>query len=381
MEQKSLLQTLSTIIQELRNSGKWGTAHVYRSASNAFVRFTAGKDLPLREITPALLKEFEVYLRGRRCSWNTVSTYMKALRSAYNKAVDEGYAAPAPRLFRHVYTGVASERKRALEAPDIGSLLNEEQPATPALPPDLAHTLKMLQLMFLLRGIPFVDLVYLRKSDLRDNILRYRRRKTGRQLTVTLTPEALRLLDTVADCNACSPYLLPYITAPEGSEAAYREYQRALRHFNRQLAELRQALGGTVPVTYVGDDGLLLRDSSRHHFGSHGPLLHRSDGDLSQTFPRRPDRRRQSGDHLLRQTRGPQKSLPVREAAPAPIPNGRPFPCRPRRTLRPSRKMYSGRGGCFSHTDFPGNTSQKNLSDRTFLTAAVTYKITEKQGE
>ncbi len=249
MEQKSLLQTLSTIIQELRNSGKWGTAHVYRSASSAFVRFTAGKDLPLREITPALLKEFEVYLRGRRCSWNTVSTYMKALRSAYNKAVDEGYAAPAPRLFRHVYTGVASERKRALEAPDIGSLLNEEQPATPALPPDLAHTLKMLQLMFLLRGIPFVDLVYLRKSDLRDNILRYRRRKTGRQLTVTLTPEALRLLDTVADCNACSPYLLPYITAPEGSEAAYREYQRALRHFNRQLAELRQALGGTVPVT------------------------------------------------------------------------------------------------------------------------------------
>jgi hypothetical protein len=38
--------------------------------------------------------------------------------------------------------------------------------------------------MFSLRGMPFVDLAYLRKSDLRDNVITYRRRKTGQQLFI-----------------------------------------------------------------------------------------------------------------------------------------------------------------------------------------------------
>ena len=63
----------------------------------------------------------------------------------------------------------------------------------------MERTLAILQLMFILRGIPFVDLAYLRKSDIQGNILRYRRRKTGRRLTVILTPEALKLIDTLSD--------------------------------------------------------------------------------------------------------------------------------------------------------------------------------------
>ena len=38
--------------------------------------------------------------------------------------------------------------------------------------------------MFMLRGIPFVDLAYLKKRDIEGNVLTYRRRKTGRMLTV-----------------------------------------------------------------------------------------------------------------------------------------------------------------------------------------------------
>lgn len=103
--------------------------------------------------------------------------------------------------------------------------------------------------MFILRGIPFVDLAYLRKSDIQGNILRYRRRKTGRRLTVILTPEALKLIDTLSDKREESPYLLPFLTSPEGSEEAYREYQRALRSFNRQLAALGERFGGSTPIS------------------------------------------------------------------------------------------------------------------------------------
>ena len=97
--------------------------------------------------------------------------------------------------------------------------------------------------MFMLRGIPFVDLAYLHKRDLQGNTLSYRRRKTGRALTVSLTPEAMQMVRMIANKDKDSPYLFPILQSEEGTEAAYREYQSALRAFNQRLAVLRQCLG------------------------------------------------------------------------------------------------------------------------------------------
>ena len=98
-------------------------------------------------------------------------------------------------------------------------------------------------LMFLLRGMPFVDLAYLRKSDLRDNVITYRRRKTGRPLSVTLTAEAMILVKKYINRDPTSPYLFPLLKSREGTKEAYREYQLALRSFNQQLMLLGELLG------------------------------------------------------------------------------------------------------------------------------------------
>ncbi|WP_294615198.1 site-specific integrase [uncultured Bacteroides sp.] len=242
MKQKLLLDMLSTTIKELRANGQWGTAHVYRSARNSFSTFNNNRDIPFNKLDPTLLKSFEIYLRQRKCSWNTVSTYMKVLRAVYNRAVDDGYALYIPRLFKHVHTSVCADQRRALEATDIGNLLQEaeQMPVYTTLPLELQRTKIIFALMFLLRGIPFVDLVYLRKTDIQGNVLKYRRRKTGRTLTVKLTPEAMRLIRIVANAEAQSPYLFPFLSSPEGTEAAYHEYQSALRAFNHRLSLLNR---------------------------------------------------------------------------------------------------------------------------------------------
>ena len=111
------------------------------------------------------------------------------------------------------------------------------------IPSDLRRTKELFILMFLLRGLPFVDLAYLRKSDLRGNVITYRRRKTGRSLSVTLTPEAMLLLEKHISRDLSSPYLFPILHSIEGSQEAYREYQLALRSFNQYLELLGQWLG------------------------------------------------------------------------------------------------------------------------------------------
>ena len=106
--------------------------------------------------------------------------------------------------------------------------------------------------MFLLRGLPFVDLAFLRKTDLCGNVLVYRRKKTGRLLTVVLPSEAIRLMVEIENRDRSSPYLFSIIGNWEDQEKAYREYQSALRFFNYKLVELGRYLGiGAHLSTYA----------------------------------------------------------------------------------------------------------------------------------
>ncbi len=65
--------------------------------------------------------------------------------------------------------------------------------------------------------------------------------KTGRLLTVTLVPEAMKLIKRYMNTDPASPYLFADHQW-RGTEAAYKEYQLALRNFNYQLMILKQVL-------------------------------------------------------------------------------------------------------------------------------------------
>ncbi|WP_162533266.1 site-specific integrase, partial [Bacteroides faecis] len=184
---------MKQVADGLQMEGNFGTAHVYRSSLNAIIAYHGKGDFTFNEVTPEWIKGFEIHLRGRGCSWNTVSAYLRTFRAVYNRAVDCRGAVYVPHLFRSVYTGTRADRKRALDTEDIQKVFTK-LPQSPAVTSDIRRAQELFVLMFLLRGLPFVDLAYLRKSDLRDNVITYRRRKTGRPLSVTLTSEAMAIL-------------------------------------------------------------------------------------------------------------------------------------------------------------------------------------------
>ena len=237
-----VLAFMKQVATGLQMEGNFGTAHVYRSSLNAIIAYRGKKDFVFSEVTSEWLKGFEVYLRSRGCSWNTVSTYLRTFRAVYNRAVDLQKAPYVPYLFRSVYTGTRADHKRALGDEDMKKVFSRLLQSD-AITPAMKGAQELFILMFLLRGLPFVDLAYLRKSDLRGNVISYRRRKTGRPLSVTLTTEAMFLLQKYMNREEQSPYLFPILHSDEGSPKAYREYQLALRNFNYQLELLGKALG------------------------------------------------------------------------------------------------------------------------------------------
>lgn len=238
---------MNKTIEELKDEKRYGTAHVYQSTLNAFCEFCGCKIVYFHQLNRATLKEFETHLRDKQLSWNTVSTYMRTLRGAYNKAVDQKITTGNARLFNHVYTGVKNDVKRALEVEEINKLLNEVP--LKRLPEDLVRCRVWANLMFQLRGMPFVDLAFLHKSDLKGNTLSYRRHKTGGQMIVDIPPTAMELIRQYQNTDCNSPYLFPILSGTKTGEELYIEYQQALRIMNYNLGRLARRCGVITKVS------------------------------------------------------------------------------------------------------------------------------------
>ena len=92
----------------------------------------------------------------------------------------------------------------------------------------------------------FVDIAYLRKTNLQNGMICYARRKTGQLLSVRIEPCTQRIIDRYADSD--SPYVFPILTSVDTAEA-YEQYQTALNTHNRLLGRLSELLGCGCKLT------------------------------------------------------------------------------------------------------------------------------------
>ena len=103
-------------INRLRKEGRYSTAHVYKNALYSFSKFCGTLNMSFRQVTKERLRRYGQYLYECGLKPNTISTYMRMLRSIYNRGVEAGSAPYVPRLFHDVYTGVDVRQKKALPA-------------------------------------------------------------------------------------------------------------------------------------------------------------------------------------------------------------------------------------------------------------------------
>lgn len=236
----SLSAYMTGIATRLSDNGHVRTAETYRAALNSFRRFSNGADIMLDEITSETMESYESHLKKRGNTPNTTSFYMRILRAVYNRAVDEGRIDDV-RPFRRVYTGVEKTVKRALPLPLIRRIKALDLEAMPHT--DYARD--MFLLSFFMRGMSFVDMAYLRKTDLRHGRITYRRRKTGQLLTIEWTGD----MQTILDKYSMNPtaYLLPIITRNGGNERT--AYRNRAYYINRHLKTVAAMIGIDTPLT------------------------------------------------------------------------------------------------------------------------------------
>lgn len=229
-------------IEHLAGTGHLRTSQTYTAALRSFMRFRGGCDIRMDGITPGLMQEYEAYLKDNGLTRNSISFYMRILRAVYNRAVGQNLTVQR-NPFRYVYTGIDKTAKRAISLTSVRAVKNLDLSAFPSL--DFARD--MFLFSFYTRGMSFVDMAWLRKTDLRNGVLSYRRHKTGQLLCVKWEGCMQRIVDKYNTMD--NEYLLPII---KGTGNLRRQYESSLHLVNIKLKEVAGMAGLEVPLsTYV----------------------------------------------------------------------------------------------------------------------------------
>ncbi|MCD8310549.1 MAG: site-specific integrase, partial [Prevotellaceae bacterium] len=247
-ENRGFISFTRNLVLQLKELGKARTAEIYMTTLSSFVRFCGICDeVFFDEINATLIAKYENYLKAQGVCPNTISFYMRNLRAVYNRAVEKELTLQRY-PFKHVYTGIDKTVKRGVSLKIIRKVRDLVLENDPLL--EFARDLFMFS--FYTRGMSFVDMTFLKKKDLHNGMLTYRRQKTRQRLFIKWE-RPMQVIVSKYDTTG-SPYLLPIIQQVGLDER--RQYKNALHLINSKLKKIGAMLELDTPLTtYVARHG------------------------------------------------------------------------------------------------------------------------------
>jgi site-specific recombinase XerD len=243
------------LIAQMIEVNRTGNAIVYQTAVNRFISYCKNRDICFSEIDYTLLDKFSHHLIRSGLKQNSVSNYFRSIRAIYNKAIKAKIVDRSYYPFQDFSIKSEKTAKRAISKDDIIKLkqLNFEPNST------AERSLKCFILSFFLRGISFTDLAYLKHSNIIDGRVVYKRRKTHKNYSIKLFPEAQVLFEQLHAGG--SNYLLPIL--PNNAQEDSLDTKKIIRQFikttNKYLKRMSEQVGLSFPATTY---------TSRHSLGT-----------------------------------------------------------------------------------------------------------------
>lgn len=239
--------SLPSFVDQLRTQflqqNKLRLAETYQSALNSFCLYINKVEILMEDIDSKMIEGYESYLKQKKLTLNTISFYMRILRAIYNRAVKSG-AIVDKKPFDHVFTTMTKTAKRAIPIQTIQKIAQAHiTNKNEALARDL------FLFSFYTRGMSFVDIAYLKKTDLNNTYLIYKRKKTGQELKIAWRKEMQELVDR----NSSKDGVHLFGILDENSEKSLRfQYHYTQCIINTALKRLGKQLNlGTNLTMYV----------------------------------------------------------------------------------------------------------------------------------
>ena len=220
------------------------TVDNYLTAIRSFIKFQEGKDLPLSLITADIVRQYELWLQKENIRPNTSSCYMRSLRAIYNKAVRRRRIKNR-HPFCRAFTGNDKTTKRSIGKDDILKIRGLQVAEKDV---SLEFSRNLFLFSFYAMGMPFVDMAHLKKNQIKNGWLTYRRRKTGKIIRVHIESCMTVILEKYA--NMGGEYVFPIISSKSITDAQrHHNVSLKLAKYNRDLKKIAKDAGISVSLS------------------------------------------------------------------------------------------------------------------------------------
>lgn len=247
------LDYLHKQVEFKKSIGKVRASEIYATLWNKLYNWLCGNKLYFDEINADKLQAFEAWMKQQGNCKNTISAYFRPMRAVYNKAVDEELIeAPRVNPFKRVYTGVDKTIKRAIPITRVKYIANMDFDEIPNLHKTIKKSMEYARDMFMFsfytRGMSYVDMCYLRKSDIQNGHLVYCRNKTGQKLFIKWE-KCMEDIVKKHPAKENSPYLLDLLNPDADLRNCLKRKQQQINTALKKIGELAGV--GEVLTMYV----------------------------------------------------------------------------------------------------------------------------------
>ncbi|NOT91958.1 phage integrase SAM-like domain-containing protein [Ferruginibacter sp.] len=256
---QSFFKYAEALVAELKKAKRIGTASSYQGVINVLKTFANGKTLSFTDINYSFLSRFETDHKSRGNGINGLAVYMRTIRAVYNRAIKEGVAEKESYPFIDYKIKTAPTAKRALE----WELLNKIVICKIPIKHRCFNARNYFVASYMMYGMNFADMAFLKKTDIVNGRINYRRQKTSKLYDIKITDSLNKILSYYIELNPDSEYVFPIIKR-ETAETQAKDIVWARKRYNKRLKDIAELCGIETKVTsYV----------SRHSFATQAMLM------------------------------------------------------------------------------------------------------------
>ncbi len=260
-------------IDECKKEERHGTASNYMCAMGSIERVKGIETLNFKDITPAWLKDYYKKMKDSEKSINTISMYLRALRTLYNQAIKDNIISPGYYPFgkEKFVIPAGYNNKRPLELSELKALSDYSGDKLYEKYRDF------FLLSFYLMGLNYADLLTLKWSQLDGDTLTVLRKKTEhtsesnlRKIELTVNQSAKEIINKHGKTDR--EYIFDVIKPEDNPEEIRRKVKNFNRNANQALKKVAEKIGINTNISTV---------FARHSAASHGLASGASVGDVS----------------------------------------------------------------------------------------------------
>ena len=233
VKRKTVQEVFNQYIQELESANRLRYADMYKCTMHSLIKFNKHLDIPFSDMDTIWLKRYEVGTRFRH------------LRVIYNFAIEEKIVKSEYYPFNSFKVSKLSQTtaKRSIQKDEILSVLNY-QGQTPLE----CLAIDLFTFSYLAAGINFGDIARLTKDNILENRLIYIRKKTQKQIKVSLQEQAIKLIQKYSMPD--NPYLFPILSSFHKTEQQkVNRIHKIIAKVNKSLKEIGERLNIPIDLT------------------------------------------------------------------------------------------------------------------------------------